>query len=281
MARFKCTAIFSSATNVSDTNSPTRRTGGWSETFYYNGSFEAALSAFQQGANSFCATRAALLPTGCGIIGQRYQQTSPVGPSATRSQLFPGRTATPADVPQMALLCSVPGVGVPNVRPMTLRGIPDEYVVEGEFSPSRPYSDALKKFFNSGLTNLYFKGKDKTQPKIDIATVTAGQVVTTVLPHGLAVGDSVLIAKNKVTASGNTQKAIGLVVSVTSATIFTTESLNLFAGTGGYAQKQIVIYVQVDPPNVQFSRIVVRKVGRPFVQYRGRRGKLPRLAPPV
>lgn len=281
MARFKCTAIFSSSTNVSNTSSPNRRVGGWSESFYYNGSFEAALTAFQTGAGSFCATRAALLPTGCGIIGQRYQQTSPVGPSATRSQLFPGRTDTPADVPQMALLCSVPGVGVPNVRPMTLRGIPDKYVVEGEYSPDRPFADALRKFFQTGLINLYFKGKDKTQAKIDIVSVSALQVVTTVLPHGLAVGDSVTIGRNKITAGGAIQKATGLVVSVASGTVFTTESLNLQAGTGGYTQKQVVVYVQVDPGNVEPSRVVVRKVGRPFAGYRGRAGKKSRPAPAV
>jgi len=57
-------------------------------------------------------------------------------------------------------------------------------------------------------------------------------------------------------ASGNTAQLVGW---------------SFAASAGGKARKSVVIYPLIDGLNTVATRIVTRKVGRPFDQYRGRR----------
>ena len=74
----KITFLFQLATNVSTPSAVARRIGGWSESWY---SADATISAAITRVNAtigdwgdnIIGSRAALLPTGASIVGQRFQ----------------------------------------------------------------------------------------------------------------------------------------------------------------------------------------------------------------
>ncbi len=163
----KCTMIIELATNTSDPNLAARRLGGWSESWYDDGTPPTRVRLAE-----CVGCRGALLPRGGAVVGQRYQQLNPTGPSQSTSNRFPGNALLGTDQPQSSLLCKVPGIGVRNVRPMLLRGIPDTMCVEGEFSPSPEFQTALNNFFLE-LKDYQFHGKDLSLTKYTIFSIAS------------------------------------------------------------------------------------------------------------
>jgi hypothetical protein len=277
----KCTALFQLATNVDFPNNPTRRLAGWSESWYFAGSsIQNAQSLFQGinlvggiGIPGWCSLRAAMLPGGAAIVGQRYQVVNPTGPSQVTGQLFPGSSGATADIPQQAILIYVPALGANNIRRSTLRGIPDPIIVEGETAFTPAFTTALSSFF-SFLQNFQFRARDLSQPTFTILNITAAGVVTCETPHTLQVGQMVRILRTR-TADGD---LIGGRFQVSAIgpgnTVFTLLNWTpAEATTGGKVRVDAIVFVPVNPAGCVAGRAVTRRVGRPFTQYRGRRSR--------
>lgn len=270
----KMTMLIQHQTNVGGPAGALVRLGGWSESWYQPGTNIAAARALAiNGPGDFgggiLAARAALLPTGSRVVGQRYQLVDPRGPAQSDAQQYPGISEENADVPQMGLLLKVPGTGVGNIRNQILRGLPDIFVRLGEFAPTAPFTALLTTFFLR-LGDWYFRGRDLTQTAFTIISISSVGLVTTQLPHGYAVNDRVRILRT-LTAAGNVVGMLGYVQAVNSATTFTLNVWTHGSAVGGTVRKEVIIFPQVQDEGISISRVVTRRVGRPFVGYRGRR----------
>jgi len=248
------------------------RTGGWTESWYFEGDLSAAIIAFT-GPVGLCKVRAAFLPGTATISGQRYQQVSPtVGASVTRGKEFRGNPLLATDLPQVSLLVSIPGLGVANVRHHIFRCIPDDMVVLGEYSPTAQFRQFVGTFY-SALQGWKFRGLDMSIARIPIQSYNeVTGLVTTFAAHGFAVDE---VAQFSGLKEDPTDAATGysrLVVAVPSSTTFTVLPKPIGRTfTIGYVKRQSFIYPAVDAFNCESERAVTRKVGRPFDAFRGRR----------
>lgn len=260
----KCTMLFSLATNTSG-QSLGRRIGGWSESVYDN---TDNINTTQRTFALLCQARAGMLPVGAAVIGQRYQIVNPVGGTTTTKRVFPG-TIAPADVPQMAAQFSCPGVGVPNVRLFTLRGMPDANVVEGEFKPTPEYLAAFNLFKNR-LRNWYFRGRALTNLEVPIVSISSAGVF--VLGAALTFDElnKIRIFKAKETSFDTTISGLFTVLTKTSSTGGTFANWTHGNRVDGTCRVDGVIYPQIQALQASDITVTVRKVGRPFNQYRGR-----------
>lgn len=277
----KFSLLFQLATATSDPTRPVHRIGGWSENMYwYNVDNVAMLKQIRGdpdrpflGVPGLAPARAGLLPVAASIVGVRYNVVKPaIGPSQSAALAFPGATLLAADIPQMALLATVNAVAASNVRRLILRAIPDARVTEGEFLPTLTYSTALLQYA-AAIGAFAFRGRDLSQATFPFLGVDAAGAFETLQPHTWNVGDMVRVLR--VMDSGDDLKGgifkVATIGPTSSKGTFTAWNLGLT--TGGSGRKDGVVYPTFDGSTFQVSRIIVKKVGRPFVGYRGRRSK--------
>lgn len=273
MALFKATLLFSLTTNAETPNAAESRIGGWSESWYTSAVDQAEVRRRLMGPNPgsppLAQRRAALLPRGARIVGQRYQQIDPAGPSQQTSVNLPGSADLSADVPQMAMLISVPSIGRTNIKRLVLRGIPDARVVQGEYFPSDAYDIALRTFF-FGLVGWQFRGRDLSQATLVIEGVSAAGEVTTEVNHPYVVGDYVRILRTQ-DQGGNLFGGRFRVIAPVTARTFVLNGWEGGITDGGKVRLDAIVYPNVDAAAIQIGRVVVRKVGRPSSGYVGRR----------
>jgi hypothetical protein len=270
MSVYKCTMLIQLATNVSQPTNPDRRIGGWSESWYSIGSLSLAQSNLN-GPGGLCQTRAAMLPIGATIVGQRLQlvDPKPVGPTITTAKNFPGSSGLKADTPQQALLMNCPGSGVSNVKHAVLRGIPDPVIIEGEYSPTVAYFTAVVNFMKS-LSQFSFRGRDLTLPSLDIISITALGLIQFAAAVPFNPLDRIRIKLVTPAVGQNRVGGVFVASGIPTATTVQLLAWPFGAGTGGFARKDATVYPIVDLPGTEVERVIVRKVGRPFTQYRGR-----------
>lgn len=276
--KLKCTALFQHVTNtgaeggVLTTPAPITRVGGWSESWYLDAETVSPDDRFRR----VNLARAALLPIGCSIIGQRYQMVEPVGSSQTGSFVYPGTAGTLADVPQMALFCRVHAVNAINIRPAVLRGIPDARAVRGEYNPSDAYTKAISLYFGELATwGFKFRGRDLSAPQLPLIHILADGSVQTEVAHTYVVGDMVQVLR-AVGADGRKRGGRFQVTAVLNSFHFSINWNQLFDSTGGRVRKDLgYSYYDIVTP-VDIRGVTVKRVGRPFFQYRGRRSNRPR-----
>lgn len=242
------------------------RVAGWSESWYDD---TIIVDNLLRDFNRLCSKRAALLPNTGVIVAQRFQQVDPVGPARLQLSRFPG-TQSECDYPSLALLCRVAGSGVRNSRPMYLRGIPDEMITRGEFSPTFNYGAAVQRFFTE-LEGYRFRAQSLSAVEVPVLTILDTGEVHTAAPGlaGVAAGSRVQVSRcqkaDKTTVSGRF-----FVASRASDTIFTLANWTAGEVTGGSVRIYETIFPLVPADGVTSGRIVTRKVGRPFGQFRGR-----------
>jgi len=261
------TMVFSLSTNISNATSPDRRIGGWTESVYDNlVSFDAtAITNFLK----LCQLRAALLPTGARIKGQRYELIDPPGQATTRSVNFPGPAGVPCDVPQMALLVSCPGKNVINVRNYEIRGIPDGQVVEGEYAKVAPFPTKLRAFLNF-LSNFNFRGLDLSQTAYPLVKIAADGTYTTTIPNTLAAGQMVKVLRT-LDSTGKKRGGVFQVTGLEGPPRLALLDWPYGATTKGKIRVNGIVYPEFNGPLATPNQVVVRKVGKVSGQYRGRR----------
>lgn len=285
MPTYKLSTLFSLTTAISNPGNPLHRSAGWSETIYGNfASVQALLaeaarqgpaqgnfgSAFTPG--GLWLSRASLLPKGGVIIGYRIQQVDVPGPSQTGALSYAGDFAQETDQPQNALLIRSPGIGVNNIRRFTLRCIPDNQMSEGEYQPQSNYAGLMANYI-SQLGNWAFRAKVFPAAKVKIINITAAGVATLEAVPTFVPNQMIKVTKSR-DSGGNLRSGRYIISTVGPATTVTLIAWQWGATTGGTMSGDAVIqYPAIDPVNTQISRAVVRKVGRPFVGYRGRRSK--------
>lgn len=268
------------ASNTSDANSTQRRIGTFSEQYYADGPFADIIDFnFRR----LCQYRAGMLPRGTSVIGQRYQQVEPLGASAVRNAFYPGSADLAQDVPQIALHFRVKGVAVANVRSVDLRGIPDARVIEGEYSPSNAYTNAINGFFltlggapPSRLEQFtaipfLFRGRDLSQTAWPLVNITSGGVYTTIGNSSFVKGDKVQVIR---ATDDDGDRRVGGFFTVgdgPTATSGTLIGYNLGATTKGSIRKAITIFPQFPAAAPDMPIVIQKKVGRDTRSYRGRR----------
>lgn len=264
----KFAMLFQLATNVDSPTAPLRRIGGWSEGAYDE---ETTAELIRSNVESLCAKRAAMLPKGGSIIGQRYQIVGNTGPAQTVGKVFPGRATAVADIPQMAVQLTCVGTGVINKRKWVAAGIPDDQVKQGEYTPDSVYRTVMGKFI-AELEGFKFKARDHSIARKAILTVAAG-VFTFTDDHGYVIGDDIEITGVMV-ADQRVAKFRSKVATVpTGKTLTTTIAWPYGNGTDGSAQKVAAFYPTIAPKGVSIDYARTRKIGRPSTGYRGRRSK--------
>lgn len=254
----KITHIFTQVTGK-------RRTGGWSETWYFDGTEREAELA----GNSLSKKRAALLSSAAAIVAQRIQEVGGRGKTTTSNDI--GILGSDSDIPQMAVQCFCLGQGVTNKKIFQLRGIPDGLVVEGDFSPSLAWNGAFSAYSGSLLANnIRFRAKNLALPQVAVVSIADNGTFSLGGPLTFAVGARIDISRCK-TTTGVARSGSYYVGTATSATagVFT----DWPGGTvqlKGKARVNAIVYPLVARGSAEVVKIGTRKVGRPFDLYHGR-----------
>jgi len=263
----KCTMLFQLATGGAPGQTGAR-IGGWSESWYND---QSALSTVKERFFALCQARAAMLPTWAQIVGQRYQQVVPkVTSSQVASLVFPGTAGLQVDVPQMSVLVKIgAGGGNPNIRQWAMRGLPDARVENGEFLPSLQFTQRFQ-FFSQLLQYWLFRGVNLLADQAAVNFIDANGEVQLNESFTVNENDRVQVIKTMNTA----ERLVGGIYQVgagpTSHTL-TLRNWDQGLTQGGTVRLYQIIYPTIDPNNIQLGRVTVRKVGRPFFSYRGRR----------
>ena len=276
----RVTLLLSVTTNPLDTTSAAAHSGGWSESFYSSSSAFLPASFFQ----SWAQARALCLSGEASLIGYRQQLVTLngnkllPGGSAAGTLLYPGAAPSDLNAPQDALMINFTVAAQPQNLRHRLAALPDSQVTNGEYQPNATFKGYVTKYINfvsSGLFSAVVR--DLTQPDARVVSLVAG-VLTTQSATGAIVGQYVRLRRVR-DSSGRPVEGSFLVMAV---------------GGGGAAPSTYTLFPAptqtVDTPNGTArldllanptitggspNRLVIRKIGRPFVQYRGRRSKRP------
>jgi hypothetical protein len=275
MAVFKFSPIFELATNSDRPDATVHRVGGWSESWYIEGSDVADV---ERRCLDYCIARAQMLPTGAAIIGQRYQQVDPgIGASQTRNIRYIGGLVL-CDVPQMALLVRQLGSSGSRRRMIEFRGIPDAYVIRGEYTPS----DTFERAVANVMTNIhggynpagrYNQGPFQMRVRSRTALLAVDNIadngaITWVADPALPNGTLVRPYRMKNTAGKSVQ---GVYKYLTGVTPITGKLLAWNKGTVIGQNMRVVAYGwEALTGGYYVQRATLHKVGRPFELYVGR-----------
>jgi len=267
MPTIKCTMLIQQ--NTGGGAGQLVRVGGWSESWYSQITGTELISRF----NSLCQVRAAMLSPDARIIGQRYQQVEPeVTSSQVASVTFPGTSGTAGDVPQMSVLVKVVAQAPnPNIRQWAIRGVPDARVVNGEFVPSIQWTQSFNTF-QSTLQGLAFRfrGRDLLASQGAINFIDATGEVWMNSPITTSDGTLVQVIK-AMNEDGRQVGGTFQVMGSPTSTNLNLRNYNLGLLQGGRLRVVTFIYPLVESGLTSLGRVTVRKVGRPFFSFRGRR----------
>lgn len=264
----KCEMVFQYSSAASSPKFPGRRTGGFSEGWYDEGtSIPAVIPEFR----NLCRKRALLLPFGAAIIGQEYLVVDPVGRGQSDGMIFPGRAGIKAGMPQKCLHCRCLS-NLNNIRSVDLRAIPDDIVIEGEYEPTEQFQRDFNAFAKE-LNGYHFHGQDLSQAAIPIYSVSALGAVKLTAASSFAVNDLVKILRAK-NENGDLVGGVFQVETVASPTSLQLREYNLGLLFGGKMRKHAFVYPLVDSfTNLKAVNIISKKVGAPTKKYVGRASK--------
>lgn len=247
---------------------------GWSESFWTMLDASAYVPLWR----AQNLARANLLPLTGAIVGQRSQlytiagnKLIPGGSAANRVSV-PGSSTGVTDLPQVALQMSARGAGVANSSRLVLRAMPDSVMEGGEYFAGPAFKASVTRWVNTMIgTNFGFIGRDLAQASVSVLLIAANVITVDLIPPtGLAPGDFIRLHR---VHDINDDPVIGAfrVTGINGLTI-TCAGLNatVNAPSGTLRRDRLAFfnYQSIDP-----IRAVVKKVGRPFEQYRGRRSK--------
>jgi hypothetical protein len=251
------------------------RSGGWSESFWVNANPYNPFTF----STLWPRTRAALLPPQAAIVGARDQiytingnKLVPGGSTVYKGGYI-GSSGLNCDVPQMALMCDGTTAGINQSR-MTLRGIPDSVIVNGEYQPGLGFQQAFNAYVTALLEAPAFGsvGRDLSQVAVRINGIAVNQLTTASVIPGLVNDSSYVRFVHARDDNGKPITGSYLVTAGAGTTLLTLANLNvtMTRPNGLLRLDQIVFspFIQVLP-----IKSVVRKIGRPSSGYRGRASK--------
>jgi hypothetical protein len=277
----RITMLFEVTTSPQNRSTAVARTGGWSESFW-SASDPSALVNFR---TFLGGARTILLPLAASLVGFRVSSYTIAGnrlvpgTSQTAKIFGPGSPSFTVDAPQISLELNGQGVGVLNTNKFRIGCIPDEVVQQGEFAPTPFFAAALTNYQQvllgvtpaGNFAPLGFIGRDLTQPSVRIVGIAANVVTTFGPVPGIVNGSTFIRFHRAYDVDGLPIKGTYLVTAGAG-----TNALTLTGFTGQTMTKPSGL-VRLDAlafQAFQFTTVgatVVKKVGRPFVGYRGRR----------
>lgn len=276
----RVTLLFDITTDPQDRASASPHSGGWSESFYVAGTQFQPLTFF----TAWAGNRAGLLAGEGAIIGYRQQlftidgnKLLPGG-SAAGALNTPGVWGSDLNAPQDSLMLNWSLSGQPQTIRTRLPGVPDSQVASGEYQPAALYKTYLTKYVNF-IVGIPMTGisRDLTQPDSRVKSFSAGSL-TTLSATGAAAKDYIRFRRVK-DDNGRPLEGSYLVTAVVanadgtfSYTLFDSPAQTV-SKPNGTARRDLLVnpVITAGVPN----RLVVRKIGRPFQLYRGRRSKRP------
>lgn len=272
--------LMSVTTDPTDRTSASSHSGGWSESFYVAGNTFLTLAGLFQ---PWGQARANLLGGECTVIGYRQQLFTISGnkilPGGSASGVLniPGAFPTDLSAPQQALMMNFTVLNQPNTTRHRIAGIPGSQVTRGEYQPVSSYKAAVTRYASFAALAFSAVTRDLSLPDARVTSL-AGGVLTTQSTTGAAVGDYIILRRvrdeNNLPVTGSYLVAV---VTPVAGGSFQYTLVNAPPQTvskpNGTCRKDVLVINDITggTPN----RLVVRKVGRPFVLYRGRRSKRP------
>ena len=276
--------IINFTTQVANRNVATPRSGQFTEGFWINGPPGDYLAAAQL----WGTARSFLLPVQASVVGYRVQSYSILGnrllPGGTSGGqfIYPGQINWSINLPQDALELSVQGAGVPNVSRPTLRCLPDEVTINGEYAPNLAWTTILPLYFGVfpqiaakiGVP-VGFLGRDKTQAAVRIIGFGGGIVNTLGPIPGVNVNQNFVRFLRAYDSSGNPVKGSYLVTAVTNLgnsyfyTLQNPPPQNIIRPSGSIRNDNISF---IPYGTWSVGKAVSKKVGK-LTSYRGRRSK--------
>jgi len=268
---YKYSLLFQLNTTPTNLARASAHIAGWSETVW-DDSGNVGIGALAD----LATKRALMLPISAKIVGYRVQQFTIVGnqlvPGGTASGAFnfPGNPIYVTDLPQVAVQLKAQAAGAPNTRRFTLRGMPDDIMRGGEYQPDAGFAGKMTQYTDMLVTGGWdFVGRDLSQASVRILGILA-RVVTTQNPMvGAAVGDFVRLLKVR---DENRRPVTGTyAIETILGNAYTLRNLDpdVKAGASGRIRRDLIAFRAIG--SVEVARALVKKVGRPFEQYRGRR----------
>lgn len=271
MAIIKASMIFqwNPPSNIVKTAAP----AGWSESVYMSG--VPTDSALQTAFLNLATVRAAMLQASSSIVGARFDQISPNGPTVVLGLALTGGLSAVPDFPRLSLNRSYADASRLYRRLWQFRGMPDSYFVQGAWSPPNSFTRILSAFeqqlFNG---NFLIQGINKSINLVGVSSIDAAGNVSVYNGVTVSSGTNIQLLRVK-DAKGKTVSGSFFVESFIDAYQFKIRGWTRGACTGG--QVRVLSYLY--PPfnlvnnNNANSRMSTRKTGRPFFLSRGRTSK--------
>lgn len=270
----KIETLFQFATDPKNPSAASSHAGGWSEGYWFPGIATAPGLTIQPIAQA----RARIAPLEVSIIGWRatiYDVNGnvmiPRGTSAGRF-LYPGNSGFTIDAPQVCVDISGTAQGGPNSNRSSIRGLPDEICARGEYQPTDAYTVLMNAYFAAvKATAAGIVGRVLTGTNARVQSYAAGSVLLSAAIGGVA-GTDFLRFKRCYDQNGNPVKGSFLINTIVGNTYTIVNGpAQIVKVPSGTARIDAIGYLKY--ATLQVDRLFVKKVGRGFQQYRGRRSK--------
>jgi hypothetical protein len=281
MAVYRNSLLMAITTNPANKVSASPHSGGWSESFWLNGS-----TFLPAGWQKWAAVRAAMLPSTASVIGFRVQTYTiagnkllPGGSSVGKLNV-PGTTLYTSDLPQCALELSFSLAGATNSIRSRLASIPDEQISQGEYQPTGPFMAAVQAYiaFVVGTGGGQpFAGVVRNLSLASARVFSLAGTTLTIAPGSTLNAPGQYVRFHRVyDDNGNPVKGSYLVTAAVVGANNTVLTLAQNLGQtitkpNGLVREDLLTVQNINAGTV--GRALVRKIGRPFASYRGRRSK--------
>jgi hypothetical protein len=178
------------------------------------------------------------------------------------------------DMPGVALQCSATSNTTGQSRRWLLRGIPDDQIIRGEWTPESVHIQAMQGYFAS-LAGFGWLAQTNSG-QVNVFSVSANGSVTTTAPVGFAVGSIVTFKNVTISSTGLRIGYKGVVTAIGPLnTNFTVGAWPYASGGGGTVGVTGSGFQDFAGATKSVVRATYRKVGRPFAGYRGRASRRP------
>lgn len=267
MPLYKLTLLINYA-SVSARGARSVRAAGWSESVY------TADDPFGVGAAKASAlyiARSALLSTECTIVGIRSSVKNPRNSAKVLRLAFAGTSGLKCDLPTLSAYGAVVG-STGNRLKIVLRGLPDDYCVQGEFSGSPDITPAWNRYC-AALAGYQQSVRDVAATQADILVIDANGNVRTQQPMtGIQANDKVRVLR-AITAQKKSPSGLYVVDAVTDEKHFKLLNWPQVACTGGTVRFNATTLATYPVAGYNLIEPTTKKCGKPFFSYRGRARK--------
>jgi hypothetical protein len=265
--------LFQLTTQPTQAAKATARTAGWSESHWRQDSLAPENDILVRLLNA----RAGMLPKQAAMVGLRIGQFTKEGnrllpgQTSVRKFLKPGQAGYSCDVPQMALELGGSTSGI-NSSKFTVRGMPDNQVVNGEYAPTDAWDQRLQEFMNSlEAQGWQMVGRVLTNQSYKVVSVSATGVCALGVPTPFANGNTVRLLRCNDELGRPVNGVYTVSQNAGSTFLFDNWPQGVTVSAKGTVRLDAIDFFTYT--NIEVSKVVVRKVGRPFGSYRGKRSK--------